>query len=125
MTPAQMTRHCRVFIDLCMGRVAVSGIVRVLARMLGPIFLRRLLAKPPTQSPKNLKTLSPLRMDDPGLSLASERERLFAAFDELEALAGEHRHPLYGRMRKQDVIALARHHTAHHALQFGLLRETA
>lgn len=125
MNPAQMTRHCRVFIDLCMGRVAVSGFVRVLARMLGPLFIRRLLAKPPTRSPKNLKTLPPLRMNGLDLSLSAERELLFAAFDELEALGDAHRHPLYGRMRKRDVIALVRHHTAHHALQFGLLRDTA
>jgi len=123
MQPAQMVRHCRVFVDLCLGRVPIAWPVRVLARMLGPIFLRRMLAKSPTKAPKNLTTLKPLRMSDSGLSLVFERDRLMAALAELETLPAEHHHPLYGRMRKQDVIALIRHHTAHHATQFGLLHE--
>tara|TARA_R110002111_G_scaffold67263_3_gene109417 strand:- start:743 stop:1138 length:396 start_codon:yes stop_codon:yes gene_type:complete len=121
MQAAQMTRHCRVFVDLCLGRVPVALPIRILARILGPIFLRRLLAKSPTLAPKNLKTLKPLRIRDAGVSLAVEREQLSATFDELEALPAKHRHPLYGEMRKEDVIALVRSHTAHHANQFGLL----
>ena len=60
-------------------------------------------------------------MTDSSLSLATELPGLYRVFDELEELPDSHQHPLYGRMRKQDVIALVRHHTAHHANQFALL----
>lgn len=122
MDAAQMLRHCRVFCELCLGRVPVATPVRWLARVLGPWFLRRLLGKSPTQAPKNLGTLPALRAR-PGqpLDFDAERRALLAALDEIQALAGSHRHPLYGAMRAEDVQALVRHHTAHHANQFGLL----
>ena len=125
MQSAQMVRHCRVFVELCLGRVSVSWPLRTLAGWLGPLFLRRMMAKSPTVAPKNLQTLKPLRTDQGGLVLAEELERLGKAFDELAEIADPHRHPLYGHMRKVDVIALVRHHTAHHANQFGLLADVA
>lgn len=121
MHAAQMVRHCRVFVDLCFGRVPVAWPVRVLAGLLGPLFLRRMMAKSPTLAPKNLTTLKPLRMTESLLLLATELPSLHSVFDELQGLPDYHQHPLYGRMRKQDVIALVCHHTAHHANQFGLL----
>jgi hypothetical protein len=121
MNAPQMLLHCRTFVDLCLGRVPVGLPVRLLARLIGPMFLRRMLAKSPRQAPKDLTTLKPLRTGDAQVDLDGARRDLAARFDELEALPAEHRHPLYGRMRKQDVIALVRHHTAHHANQFGLL----
>ncbi|MGE3172521.1 MAG: DUF1569 domain-containing protein [Planctomycetota bacterium] len=122
MNAAQMLRHCRVFCELCLGRVPVAPPVRWLARLLGPWFLRRLLRKPPTQAPKNLGTLPALRArPDRPLDAEAERRALLAALDEIAALQGRHRHPLYGAMRAEDVQTLVRHHTAHHANQFGLL----
>ena len=61
MGAAAMTRHVRVFVELCLGRVAVGWPVRVLARVLGPVLLRRMIAKTPFEAPKNLTTLKPLR----------------------------------------------------------------
>lgn len=124
MNAPQMLAHCRAFVDLCLGRVKVGWPVRVLAGLLGPMFLRRLLVKSPKQAPKDLTTLKPLRTADADIDLGAVRRELAQRFDELEALPLEHRHPLYGRMRKQDVIAVVRHHTAHHANQFGLLGDS-
>ena len=122
MRAAQMTKHCRVFVELCLGNVKVGWPIRILARLLGPLFLRRLLPRSPLEAPKNVKTLPALRADDAEeLDLDTERRLLAGAFDAVEALPGEHRHPLYGAMRRADVAALIRHHTAHHANQFGLL----
>jgi hypothetical protein len=117
-----MARHCHTFAELCLGRVQVGLPVRVLARLFGPLFLRRLLARPVAAAPKNLTTLPVLRAR-PGdaLDFDDERHRLLAALDDIGALAGVHRHPLYGPMRATDVQSLVRHHTAHHANQFGLL----
>ena len=121
MDAPQMLLHCRTFVDLCLGRVKVGLPVRLLAGLLGPMFLRRLVVKSPKQAPKDLTTLKPLRTSEADVDLDEARAELAARFDELDALPNEHRHPLYGRMRKQDVIAVVRHHTAHHANQFGLL----
>jgi len=125
MRAAQMTRHCRVFIELCLGRVPVGWPIRGLARLFGPMFLRRMLAASPRQAPKNLKTLPALRADEATpLDLDAERRKLSQAWDAIEALPATHRHPLYGTMRSIDVVSLVRHHTAHHANQFGLLDGT-
>ena len=122
MTCTQMVRHCRKFIDLYLGRVAVPLRMRLLARLLGPLFLRRALAKSPTATPRNLKTLPGIRSGaTPAGEFEAERTKLLAAFDEVAALSGTHDHPLYGRMDAGDVVNLIRHHTAHHANQFGLL----
>ena len=122
MSCPQMIRHCHRFIELYLGRVAVPWPTRVLARLLGPIFLRRTLGKSPTATPRNLTTLPALRAragDDP--DFVRERELLLAALEEVAGLTGTCAHPLYGEMAADDVVALIRHHTAHHANQFGLL----
>ena len=122
MTPAQMARHCRIFIELCQGEVRVSLPMRWLAGTLGPIFLRKLLRGSPRHGPRGLRTLGPLRADPAvTLDLDEERARLAAALDTAAAWQGTHDHPLYGRMRAVDVQAIVRHHTAHHLHQFGLL----
>jgi hypothetical protein len=123
MQAAQMVRHCRVFVDLCLGRVNIAWPIRALARCFGPMFLRRMLAQSPTVAPKNLTTLKPLRISAEQLSLAAELQGLQQVLDELQACCDPHQHPLYGRMRKQDVIAVVRHHTAHHANQFAFLAD--
>lgn len=122
MTAAQMTRHCRTFVELCLGRVRTGLAVRLLARALGPWFLRRMLRRSPQLAPKNLGTLPVLRTGDAdGLDLDEERASLLRTFEELRAAPDPLRHPLYGTMRRDDVIGLVRHHTAHHLNQFGLL----
>lgn len=122
MDAPQMLRHCRVFAELCLGRVRVGLPVRALARLFGPLFLRRLLRRSPRQAPREMTTLPVLRAQaDLALDADEERRRLDATLAEVEALAGTCRHPLYGAMRAVDVETLVRHHTAHHANQFGLL----
>ena len=122
MDCTQMTKHCRDFVDLYLGRVHVSLPVRLIARMMGPLFLARTIRKSPTETPKNLSTLPGLRAAaDHELDFAEERRGLLAALAEVEALSGVQAHPLYGQVAAEDMIALVRHHTAHHANQFGLL----
>jgi len=122
MGAAQMTKHCRSFVDLYMGSVPVAWPVRFIARLIGPSFLRKTLVKSPRATPKNMRTMPAIRVDPTcKLDLEPERTRLFEAFDAIERLSGQVEHPLYGSMFAEDVSALVRHHTAHHANQFGLL----
>jgi hypothetical protein len=121
MTCSQMVRHCRRFCDLYLGRISVPWPTRLLARLAGPLFLRRTLPRSPAATPRNLRTLPALQAaaaEDP--DFAAELARLLAALDAVGGLSGTYRHPLYGEMAATDVIALVRHHTAHHAHQFGL-----
>ncbi len=122
MKGAEMTRHCRRFIELYLGRIPVSFPIRMLARLLGPFFIARVMAKPPTETPKNLSTLPAIKSKQSEvLDLNEERRLLFEAFDEVAQLSGQRPHVLYGSMHADDVHALVRHHSAHHANQFGLL----
>jgi hypothetical protein len=124
MTPVEMVRHCRRFVDLYLGEIPVAAPMRLMARMLGPFFLRKMLRGSPRATPRNLRTLPAIRVgSDGGLELDREREELLESFTRIEALAGVVPHPLYGSMHADDVRALVRHHTAHHANQFGLLGE--
>ncbi|MFK7742280.1 MAG: DUF1569 domain-containing protein [Planctomycetota bacterium] len=122
MDAAQMVRHCRGFVELCLGRVATGRAVRIAARMIGPLLLARMLRKSPKAAPRNLKTLKPLRTaQQSGLDLATERAQFFRALRELAAAPDPMPHPLYGATAREQVIGLVRHHTAHHLHQFGLL----
>ena len=121
MGPAEMVAHCVAFVDLCLGRTRVSWPLRVLARLLGPRFLRRLLSRSVEEAPREVSTLRSLRMAGSGGELAAALGALAERWQALRSLPAEHRHPLYGPMRQEDVHALVRHHTAHHANQFGLL----
>jgi hypothetical protein len=122
MTAAQMTRHCRLFAELCLGRVATTRSASGVARLIGPWFLRRLLSRSPRRTPKNLRTLAPLRAPaGEDFDLDDERRRLTTVFAELANAPDPMQHPLYGAMPRASVQALVRHHTAHHLGQFGLL----
>lgn len=122
MNATQMTRHCAQFIDLYLGRVPVAFPIRMIARAIGPFFLRRVLAKSPLETPRNLSTLPALRVDeDATLQHATERDRLLEGFREVSRLSGTISHPLYGATEAADIQNLVRHHTAHHANQFGLM----
>lgn len=122
MNAPQMVRHCREFVDLYLGRKHVAAPMRLLARWFGPFFLKKTLAKSPTETPRNLSTIPSIKAA-PGITpdFEVERQRLFAALDEIAALRGTVEHPLYGPTAAEDVIALVRHHTAHHLDQFGWL----
>ncbi len=122
MNAGQMLEHCHRFNELCLGRVKVSLPIRWIARLIGPMFLRKLLPKSPKDGPKNLRTLEPIRVDSmDAVDVESARARLLASIDALLALpATGHRHPLYGPMDAAQVHGLAAHHMGHHAHQFGL-----
>ncbi len=124
MNAAQMLAHCDAFHRLCLGEVRVGLPVRLLARAIGPLFLRRFLRKSPREAPRNLRTLEPLRQAD-GVTpdFDAVRARLREGVAALQALEDGHRHPLYGPMASTSVRDLARHHMAHHANQFGVLGE--
>ncbi|MBL4770525.1 MAG: hypothetical protein JKY61_05165 [Planctomycetes bacterium] len=46
--------------------------------------------------------------------------QLLEEFTEIESLTGLVNHPVYGPIDTEDMQSLVRHHTAHHANQFGL-----
>ena len=119
MDAGQMLEHCSGFNRLCLGEVEVGRGIRWVARVVGPLLLRWFLRKSPRQAPRNLKTLDPIRAPDT-VDFAAARDRLLASIEGIAAIEDGHPHPLYGRMRAVDVQALARHHMAHHAHQFGL-----
>lgn len=122
MSPAQMLRHNRGFVDLYLGRGApVSAPIRMIARLIGPMFLRKVVASSPRETPRGLRTLGPLRATDDGLDLDAERTALRSALAEAAALEGVRPHVLYGPMDAVSMQTLIRHHTAHHLNQFGLL----
>ena len=123
MRPGQMVAHCRAFAELCLGRVPVALPLRLVARLLGPLLLRKMMSKSATQTPKNLTTLKSLRAEPADVpDLDVERGQLAEVFAEIATVSGTVRHPLYGAMRATDLQALVRHHTAHHANQFGVWR---
>ena len=122
MTPAQMLVHARHFVELYLGRgPAIARPIRVLAKLIGPLFLRRVVAKSPRNTPRNLRTLGPLVVTDDGLDLDAERAAFQSALAEAAELTGTLEHVLYGTMDATSVQTLIRHHTAHHLNQFGLL----
>jgi len=108
--------------ELYLGAIGVNAGVRFLARLLGPMFLRRFIVKPLGRTPRNMRTLQSIRAVEPDvLGLAEERALFLKALDGVEALDGWVDHGLYGPMKAEDAQALVRHHTAHHFHQFGLL----
>lgn len=122
MDAAAMLEHNVRFLDLYLGRERVGVGLRFAARILGPPFLRRLLKKSPTQTPRDLRTLGGLRVESRGSAeFEARRARFSEALDAVAALEGEVQHVLYGRMDAVAVQDLVRHHTAHHFHQFGLL----
>lgn len=123
MSPTAMLEHNRRFIELCDGKQPVGRVMRWMARLLGPLFLNRMLRGSPTDTPRNLRTLGVLRTEVAGdaASFLSEKQAFLTALDVVESFTDGHRHPLYGPMKADSLQALVRHHTAHHFHQFGLL----
>lgn len=125
MTPAQMLRHVNGFCDLYAGNLPVSWPVRFVAGLVGKRFLRRVAAKSPTATPRNMTTLPALRAKaDSGVDFDDEKARFLAHaswFSQLETSGGAAHHPMYGEMAVGDMSGLVRHHTAHHFHQFRLL----
>ncbi|MDF1839641.1 MAG: DUF1569 domain-containing protein [Planctomycetota bacterium] len=122
MDRTQMVKHCRGFIDLYQGRVRTNFVIRGLARMIGGVFLKKVLAKSPMDTPKNMGTIPAIRAkQDESLDFQNEVAQLLSGFQEIESLSGKVQHPMYGQTHAEDIQALVRHHTAHHANQFGLL----
>jgi hypothetical protein len=122
MNATQMLAHCRDFHRLCLGELRPPRPTRFLARMLGPLFLRKFLRGSPFESPKNLRTLAEIRADAASAEEFDQRkDELLDSMSALERVTDGHRHPLYGPMRGEDVRAIARHHLAHHLHQFGLI----
>jgi hypothetical protein len=125
MTSAQMLRHVNGFCDLYAGNVPVSWRVRFVAGLVGKRFLRRVAAKSPTATPRNMTTLPALRAKpDLGVDFDDEKAKFLAHaswFSQLENRGGVAHHPMYGDMSVADMSGLVRHHTAHHFHQFRLL----
>lgn len=123
MTSAQMLRHTNGFCALYLSELKVSPLVRFVAWLLGKRFLRRVAAKSPMETPRNMRTLPALHQKE-APDFAAEKRALLAHFERWEALesaGGTWNHPMYGEMAAGDCVGLVRHHTAHHLNQFGVL----
>lgn len=121
MDSSEMCKHCNNFIRLYLGEQTVPVYIRIIARLFGGIFLKRLLVKSPTETPKNLNTLPSIRVRKEKLDFNSERSVLLESLIKIETINGIIKHPLYGPMEAEDILSLIRHHTAHHLNQFDLL----
>ncbi len=122
MNAAQMLQHCTAFHRLYLGESKVSMPLRWIARLLGPLFLRKAVVTSPTPTPRNLRTLDVLRPDpEAAAEFEAHREAYLETLLRVHDLKGPQRHVLYGETRAEDLQVLVRHHAAHHAHQFGLL----
>ena len=122
MSAAQMLRHSSRFMDLYLGHIRLPAWVRVVSRTFGPLFLRSFLIKPLGETPRNMGTLPAIRpRHDLELDFEAEQVCFLDRLSEVEQMAGEVDHAMYGRMKAEDAQALVRHHTAHHFRQFGLI----
>ena len=121
MSGAEMLKHCNNFINLYLGEKTAPLLIRLLARLMGKVFLKKILKSSPTDTPKNLNTLSTIKVTEQNLEFDAERLSLNESLTKIEYIGGIIKHPLYGQMYSEDVVALIRHHTAHHFNQFGLL----
>lgn len=106
--------------DLYLGAMDVAPPLGFFARWLGPSFIRRFMTRPLGTTPRNLRTMQPLRSDEV-YDFDQERRLFLEAVSAVEALSGVVEHRLYGTMKAEDAQALVRHHTAHHFYQFGLI----
>ena len=108
--------------DLYLGRIAVSGWVRMVSRLIGPFVLRSFLTKPIGATPRNIGTMPAIKSrPDLDLDFEAERTRFLERLAEVEALVGVIQHAMYGAMKADDAKALVRHHTTHHFHQFGVV----
>jgi len=121
MNSSEMCKHCNNFISLYLGELKVPIPVRLIARLFGSLFIKNLLSKSPTETPKNIITLPVIRVKKQGLDFNTERSALLDSLIKLETITGIINHPLYGPMEAEDILSLIRHHTAHHLNQFNLL----
>ena len=109
--------------DLYLGSVAVPAGVRLLSRLLGPLFLRSFLTKPIGATPRNMGTMPAIKARPKVvLDFEAERTRFLDRLADVEALDGVIQHAMYGAMKADDAKALVRHHTTHHFHQFGVVR---
>jgi hypothetical protein len=121
MNSSEMCKHCNNFIRLYLGELKVAMPIRLLARIFGSLFIKKLLSKSPKETPKNLNTLPAIRVKKEDLDFDTERSELLDSLTKIETISGIIKHPLYGPMEAEDILSLIRHHTAHHLNQFNLL----
>lgn len=124
MSAAEMLHHVADFGDLYFGEIKINLFTRIIARLVGPLFLRTLTNKNPLGgTPRNLRTMSAIKASSSrDADWEQGLKRVRALFQRLEMLTTEtQKHPLYGTMHTADFKALVLHHTAHHFHQFGLI----
>ena len=121
MNASQMVNHCNLFIDLYVNKIEVPWLMRAISRLLSPIFIKYILSKDYTQAPKNLRTYSKIKVDDPSIDFDAEKQKLREQLNLIADLDGKVDHPLYGKVGADLVKKLVVHHTSHHFHQFGLM----
>ena len=121
MNASQMVSHCNLFIDLYVHKIGVPWLMRMISRIFSPIFIKYILSKDYTKAPKNLRTYSKIKVDDPEIDFEVEKQKLIEQLNLIANLKGKVNHPLYGKVEADLVKKLVEHHTSHHFHQFGLM----
>ena len=121
MNPSQMLRHCSKFIDLYLGKITVPFWYKYFGVTIGKLFLRYISKTNPLNTPKNIRTEKSIKISDTNLNFEYEKDLLIQKLRKLNTLKGPIHHPIYGKMKSEQVIFLIIHHTTHHCNQFGLI----
>lgn len=124
MSSTQMCKHVDNFNKLYFGELQAPFAIRILARSIGSVFLKKILSKSPLETPKNMNTLPIIKVEKTDLEFESTKQNLIDSLEKSEELNGSINHQMYGEMLAEDVIALIRHHATHHFNQFGLLKRS-
>jgi hypothetical protein len=132
MNANEMILHNIKFIHLYLGKIIPSLTIRVLARCLGPFFLRRIIQTEPKSSPRNLKTLPQVRSEMSDLdekNFNQHKTQLHDLISQVDSMIENDRengnpiyfnHVLYGNMSVLDMKGILAHHLTHHFIQFKI-----
>ena len=121
MNSSQMLKHCSAFIDLYLGRISVPFWYKYFGSTIGKLFLRYISKKSPLETPRNMRTDKSLKIKDKHLDFECEKKLLIKKLHTLHEITGQINHPIYGKMKSEQVLYLIKHHTIHHLNQFDLI----
>lgn len=123
MDAPQMVEHLRRFNEIYLGRRPSPLLVRLLGRVLGGFFIKKLVTSSPFEMRHNMGTMPQIKMQPgsaPETPFEANVEKLLETFHEIDRISGTWDHPLYGSIDAEVGKALVRHHATHHLHQFGL-----
>ena len=122
MNSSQMVKHCSKSIDLYLGKITVPFWYKYFGITIGKLFLIYISKLSPLNTPRNIRTMvKSLKISDKNLDLDYEKDVLIQKLNNLIDIEGEIDHPIYGKMKSEEIKFLIIHHTTHHFNQFDLI----